>query len=68
MKMNEDPALNTTADSFSRYHSRFSIISQIAYQNARDSAPYASTALVARDMLNIIKALGIDKLQYWGFS
>lgn len=34
----------------------------------RYAATYASTASVARDMLEIMKAHGRDKIQYWGFS
>ncbi|KAJ4351066.1 hypothetical protein N0V95_004170 [Ascochyta clinopodiicola] len=33
-----------------------------------DIAPYISTPFVARDMLEIIGALGEDQLQYWGIS
>lgn len=69
LKTAEDPVLNTTEDSFSRTHSRFSTLGDIAqHSSANQTVPYASTALVARDMLSINEAMGNDKLQYWGFS
>lgn len=33
-----------------------------------DIGPYISTSFVARDMIEIIDALGEDQLQYWGIS
>jgi pimeloyl-ACP methyl ester carboxylesterase len=33
-----------------------------------DIAPFLNTPFVARDMLEIIDAIGEDKLQYWGIS
>lgn len=68
MRMQEDPLFNTTADAVSRFHARYSILGGIAATSAKDTAQYVSTALVARDMLSIIRTFGRDKLQYWGFS
>lgn len=63
-----DPAANTTADAISRIYSRGQIFGEIAQRTTMHASPYVSTALVARDMLNIMRAHGYDKLQYWGFS
>ena len=68
MKLAEDPLINTTVDSFSRFYSRMLLTGDFARANAQASAPYVSTALVARDMLEITKTFGSDKIQYWGFS
>lgn len=44
------------------------VIGQLAEEKARHVAEHVSTAVVARDMLSIVKAHGLEKLQYWGFS
>jgi len=40
----------------------------IVESRAKKVAEHVSTAIVSRDMLSIVKAHGLEKLQYWGFS
>lgn len=68
MRLQDDPVVNTSADAFSRLHARWSTLSEIAAVRTNHSSPYVTTALVARDMLSILRAFGREKLQYWGFS
>lgn len=68
LHLENDPALNTTADALARMWGRFHVQNTIAARTTLGSSPYVSTALVARDMLSITRAHGRNKLQYWGFS
>lgn len=43
-------------------------LGSLVEERARNITEYVSTPLVATDMLTIIKSMGFDKLQYWGFS
>ncbi|ETS76223.1 hypothetical protein PFICI_11610 [Pestalotiopsis fici W106-1] len=46
-----------------------SSIAQTCLNNTKDTAPYIGTAFVARDMMQIVDALGEDgMLRYWGIS
>ena len=63
-----DGAPNATSDAVGRLIGRSHIISALAEARGKDFAPYMTTALVARDMLTIVNALGQEKLQYWGIS
>ena len=63
-----DPLPNETGDGVSTLWARSHVYGEIAKQNTMESSPYVSTALVARDMLSIMRIHGFDKLQYWGFS
>ncbi|KIP02216.1 hypothetical protein PHLGIDRAFT_305697 [Phlebiopsis gigantea 11061_1 CR5-6] len=63
-----DPLPNVTEDGVSRLWARSQVYGELAKQNTMGTSPYVSTALVARDMLSIMRAHGFDKLQYWGFS
>ena len=63
-----DPPVNFTGDALSRIVARRRIYSSLADDRAANTAPYVTTGNVARDMLEITKALGHDKLQYLGFS
>ena len=66
--LQDDPLVNISADAVARMHARYSILSNLAEENASDSAKHISTALIARDMLSIVYAHGRDKLLYWGLS
>lgn len=68
LKYLEDPAPNSTVDAIARIYSKAHVYGAVANVTAKHSAPYVSTAIVARDMLNIARAHGRDMLQYWGFS
>ena len=43
-------------------------LGDLAAERMQGVAEHVSTPVVARDMLNIVEALGHEKLQYWGFS
>ncbi|TDL14554.1 hypothetical protein BD410DRAFT_797094 [Rickenella mellea] len=60
--------LNATVDALGYQYARSQIIGQFADNRTRHSAEHIGTPTVARDMLSIVKAHGMDKLQYWGFS
>ncbi|GJE90064.1 alpha/beta hydrolase [Phanerochaete sordida] len=68
LRVQDDPSPNTTADAVSRLWAKAQVLGSIANQTTARASPYVSTALVARDMLNIMQAHGYDKIQYWGFS
>jgi len=44
------------------------VLGDIVKDKAEDIVKHVSTPNVATDMLRIVNAMGIDKLQYWGFS
>jgi pimeloyl-ACP methyl ester carboxylesterase len=63
-----DPFLGIAPGALGQTLARTQILGRLAEVRASDVAPYMSTALVARDMLSIVKAHGFDKLLYWGIS
>jgi hypothetical protein len=68
IKVNQDPPLDTTPDALARTYARFASFGAVAKAHSKDIGPYVSTPFVARDMLAITKALGFDKLKFWGIS
>ncbi|GJE96255.1 alpha/beta hydrolase [Phanerochaete sordida] len=68
LREQNSPAPNSTVDAIARIYGNAQVYGAVANVSAQDSAPYVSTAIVARDMLNIVRAHGSEKLQYWGFS
>ncbi|KAI0346284.1 alpha/beta-hydrolase [Trametopsis cervina] len=62
------PLWNTTSDAMYQLYARTKVYNAIQAERGGHVTAYASTASVARDMLEINKAHGRDKLQYWGFS
>jgi pimeloyl-ACP methyl ester carboxylesterase len=66
--LQEGSAINSTSDALSRMYARAQIWGKLAQDKASDTGQYVSTAVVARDMLSIVRANGREKLQYWGFS
>ena len=63
-----EKGLNQTAGTLGAFLSNAKVIGDIAASRSRKYAEHVSTPVVARDMLSIVKAHGLDKLQYWGFS
>ena len=59
---------NQSTDAVSIIYAQAQVVGRLAYENANTTGQYMSTALVARDMLSIVKAHGREKLLYWGFS
>lgn len=62
------PLWNSSSDAVAKLHTRATVINKLVSDRAGHTAAYASTASVSRDMLEITRAHGRDKLQYWGFS
>jgi pimeloyl-ACP methyl ester carboxylesterase len=62
------PPFNATPDALARQLARSKVYGDLAASRVLHAAQYVTTELVARDMLEIIRAHGRDKLQYWGFS
>jgi hypothetical protein len=44
------------------------IVGSLTLDRSKKEAEHVSTSEVATDMLGIVKAYGMDKLQYWGVS
>lgn len=61
-------AANETSDSLGTVFAKGQLVGKIAKARIPDIAQHVSTPTVARDMLSIVEAFGLDKLQYWGFS
>ena len=61
-------AANESAESLGKLQATLKTLGDIALERIKDVAEHVSTPVVARDMLSIVKAHGLDKLQYWGFS
>lgn len=62
------PPINATDDALAKLHGRWKIMGELVEERQAHAAAQMSTAVVARDMLQITKAHGRDKLLYWGFS
>lgn len=60
--------LNSSTDSLGRAYALSNILGAKLGETTRNVTEHVSTPVVARDMLTISKAMGYDKLQYWGFS
>lgn len=63
-----DPLPDPAGDGVAKLYARHQVYGEIAKRNTMHASPYVSTALVARDMLSIVRAHGLEKLQYWGYS
>ncbi|KLO05806.1 alpha/beta-hydrolase [Schizopora paradoxa] len=61
-------SFNSSTDSIGRAYAYSNILGKRLEETTRNVTEYVSTPLVARDMLRMSKAMGYDKLQYWGFS
>lgn len=62
------PIVNATPDALAYAYARAQVLGDVAAKNNPDIVPYVNTPLVATDLLNIVKAFGRDKLQYYGLS
>jgi len=49
-------------------YSRASVDAKLAESSGEGYLQFINTDNTARDMLTIVKALGKEKIQYWGFS
>ncbi|KIJ43920.1 hypothetical protein M422DRAFT_169269, partial [Sphaerobolus stellatus SS14] len=64
----EPSTVNASTGSLAKAYSRSILLGEIAARTINYTGQYVSTAMVARDMLAIIRAHDRDKLLYWGFS
>lgn len=64
----DSPPPLTAPDAVAQLYNRNLIYSNIVNTRGQNYAPFVSTALVARDMLEITRAHGREKLLYWGVS
>lgn len=60
--------MNETSGSLGKIYATAQTSGDIAKARIQDVAEHVTTPVVARGMMNIVKAHGMDKLQYWGFS
>ncbi|KAJ7449248.1 TAP-like protein-domain-containing protein [Mycena latifolia] len=60
--------LNASADAVARAWARAQVNGRLAAERAGDYLAHINTDNTARDMLRIVEALGVEKLQYWGMS
>ena len=61
-------SMNTSSESLGRLSGLAQIVSNLSVSRAKLYMEHVSTPEIAMDMMNIVKAYGMDKLQYWGFS
>ncbi|KAJ7499974.1 TAP-like protein-domain-containing protein [Mycena latifolia] len=61
-------SLNASEDALAREWARAIIEGQLAGKRDDGSLRFINTDYTARDMLRIVQAHGLGKLQYWGFS
>ena len=62
------PLANMTVDAIARIRARALAYNSLAESTLQKTASYIGTAAVARDMLNIVRAHGRERLHFWGFS
>ncbi|PPQ82828.1 hypothetical protein CVT25_009203 [Psilocybe cyanescens] len=60
--------VNNTDEAIYRTMARAKVVAQLAEETDSGYLRYMNTEQTARDMLRIVEAHGISKLQYWGFS
>ncbi|EKM52549.1 uncharacterized protein PHACADRAFT_126443 [Phanerochaete carnosa HHB-10118-sp] len=60
--------VNESVSSFGRSLAEAQILGKLAVDRVQQIAESVSTAAVATDMLNIARAFGFDKVNYWGVS
>lgn len=68
LRYSDAPLMNETSGALGEAVALARLTHQLIYAKAPLAAQYVNTAVVSTDMLSIVKAHGMDKLQYWGFS
>ena len=61
-------AMNETFISLGTMYAKAQNMGTLVKTRVQSVSELVSTPIVATDMLSIVKAFGMDKLQYWGFS
>ena len=64
----EPPLISSSGDVIPRTHAKADLLGILAAERSGEVARFVGTAAVARDMLQIVRAHGRDKLLYWGYS
>ncbi|KAJ7923509.1 hypothetical protein B0H13DRAFT_1980022, partial [Mycena leptocephala] len=62
------PSMNSSADALAQALARGMLEGQLAGERDDGSLRFITTDHTARDMLRIVQAHGLEKIQYWGFS
>ena len=60
--------MNESVSSLGKSYAMNQILGNLTVDRDGKVAASISTPAVARDMLNMVKAFGREKLSYWGFS
>jgi hypothetical protein len=60
--------LNESTNSFARAFAQGQVLGKLAEDRIQKVAESVGTPAVATDMLNIVRAFGRDKVNYWGIS
>lgn len=68
LQTSDGPLPFETADAVARLYDSSHVYGDLVFRKGQSYAPYVSTALVARDMLEVTRAHGREKLLYWGIS
>ena len=68
IKQDVAPLPNETSDAIAQLYARSTVFNAVVDARIHEAASHVSTAAVARDMLEMSKQFGFDRLQYWGFS
>ncbi|KAJ7799978.1 TAP-like protein-domain-containing protein [Mycena olivaceomarginata] len=61
-------SLNSSADALPRAYAQGIVEGRLAGERDDGSLRFINTDHTARDMLRIVQAHGLEKIQYWGFS
>ncbi|KAF7318129.1 Abhydrolase-4 domain-containing protein [Mycena chlorophos] len=61
-------SLNASANAIARQWADATLIGQLAAENDDGTLRFINTENTARDMLEIVRKHGREKIQYWGFS
>ncbi|GJE95969.1 alpha/beta hydrolase [Phanerochaete sordida] len=57
-----------TETAFGQEFAQSQILGRLAFERAKEVAESVTSLTAANDMMSIIKAFGVDKLNYWGVS
>ena len=68
LELLQTPPLNANVDAMGRTQAQYDVFGSLAAARDTDVIQYMTTSLVAQDMLSIVNASGMDKLQYYSVS
>jgi hypothetical protein len=64
----EYPNLNSSTNAIQLAWARAQVMGRLAEERDAGVARHVATEIVARDLLQITRAYGRERIQYWGFS